>query len=760
MYLEKLEISGFKSFAHKTSLVFPKPKGGACGISVVVGPNGSGKSNITDAIRWALGEQSLKILRGKKTEDVIFSGSDKKARLGMAEVSLYMNNEDSLIDIDYPEVVITRRVYRDGSSDYLINKNQVRLQDILMLAAKANFGQKSYSVVGQGMVDSILNATPAERKEFFDEAVGVRQFQIKRDQSINKLENAWKNLKQAEAVLEEIDPRLRSLSRQVKRLERREELEKELVSRQRTYYGTIYLELVGKQKELKPKYDELNIRFQKKGEDLAVVQEELNSLEKEDSRTEIFNQLQKSYQKIIEEKNALKERQIILENKIELAKHKEVARAIPLRFDEVLERLKKIQGIKAGFLKKIEAAKSIEDLKAIKADSKEIAEEIDGLIFEIEKPKVEKQLPVKPDPELTTALRRVEGDISGVEKRLEAARAEIDGFNKKEEQKKGKFFELQRRFQERQGEYNALSRQLSEIRVELAKFETRMEDLTDEIREELSETEWVRAYRPESGTDKGEVLTKIHSIKHQLELIGGIDPETVKEYKETKERFDFLDGQCRDLKKSIEDLKNVIQNLDDTIHKQFNSAFKNINKEFQKYFKVLFSGGKAEIVLIRETEEEEKKEKKLEAAMEGMEYVEESEEDKSIKKLLKGKSEKIIKGIEIIATPPGKKVRSISMLSGGERALASIGLICAIIASNPSPFVVLDEVDAALDEANSERLASIVEELSKKTQFIVITHNRATMQRATLLYGVTMGDDGISKLLSLRMEDAEKLVNR
>ena len=222
MFLQKLEISGFKSFAQRALLEFPGPtQGQDAGITAVVGPNGSGKSNIADALRWVLGEQSIKVLRGKKTEDVIFSGSQKKARLGMAEVSIYLNNEDGAIDIDYPEVVITRRVHRDGMSEYLVNKNPVRLQDILMLTAKANFGQKSYAVIGQGMVDAILNSTPAERKEFFDEAVGVKQYQIKRDQSINKLESTWKNLKQAQAVLEEIEPRLRSLSRQVRRLERR-----------------------------------------------------------------------------------------------------------------------------------------------------------------------------------------------------------------------------------------------------------------------------------------------------------------------------------------------------------------------------------------------------------------------------------------------------------------------------------------------------------------------------------------------------------
>ncbi|MFA6909298.1 MAG: AAA family ATPase, partial [Patescibacteria group bacterium] len=155
MFLEKLEIQGFKSFANKTSLEFKRE------MTAVVGPNGSGKSNIADAVRWVLGEQSMKLLRGKKSEDVIFSGSDKKTQLGMAEVSLYLNNEDRSAPIDYSEVVITRRIYRDGTGEYLINKNKVRLHDILLLLAKSHFGQRAYSVIGQGMIDAILVSSPA-----------------------------------------------------------------------------------------------------------------------------------------------------------------------------------------------------------------------------------------------------------------------------------------------------------------------------------------------------------------------------------------------------------------------------------------------------------------------------------------------------------------------------------------------------------------------------------------------------------------------
>ncbi len=244
MYLEKLEIQGFKSFANKNGLVFPGLiEGGRRGLTAVVGPNGSGKSNIADAVRWALGEQSMKMLRGKKSEDIIFSGSDKKGKLGMAEVSLFFNNEDRQAPIDYSQFVLTRRLYRDGESEYLINNSKVRLLDVQLLLAKANVGQKTYSVIGQGMVEGFLNTSLSERKEFFDEATGVKQFQIKRDDSLNKLRASLEHLGQAEMLLGEIEPRLANLTRQVSRLKKRGEIEIELRALQLSYFRTIWHEI-------------------------------------------------------------------------------------------------------------------------------------------------------------------------------------------------------------------------------------------------------------------------------------------------------------------------------------------------------------------------------------------------------------------------------------------------------------------------------------------------------------------------------------
>jgi len=301
-----------------------------------------------------------------------------------------------------------------------------------------------------------------------------------------------------------------------------------------------------------------------------------------------------------------------------------------------------------------------------------------------------------------------------------------------------------------------------------------------EIKQETGNLDWLNSY-PATKINEAQLHSEVIKLRHQLELIGGVDPQTIEEHKKVKERHDFLDTQAEDLRTSIKSLEKVINDLDEQIQQQFDSAFKNINREFGKFFKTLFNGGKAELVLIKEDPAllAAKQAAPADAAStepagvaeaeaptdqtEGqsiLDQLQQAEKQLSPKRFLKKRTGKVITGIDIAATPPGKKVSTITMLSGGERSLASIALICAIIANNPSPFVVLDEVDAALDEANSSRFSKILEDLAHKTQFVVITHNRATMQKSSILYGVTMADDGTSRLLSLSLEQAERVVRQ
>lgn len=881
MFLEKLEIQGFKSFAHKNILTFPGLIGKEKrGITAIVGPNGSGKSNMADAIRWVLGEQSMKMLRGKKSEDVIFSGSEKAGKLGMAEVSLYLNNEDRKAPIDYAQIVLTRRLYRDTTSEYLLNNSRVRLSDIEMLLAKSSFGQKTYSVVGQGMVEGFLNTSLTERKEFFDEATGVKQFQLKRDEALNKLILSYENLTQVEMLLGEIEPRLRSLTRQVNKLKRRSEIEAELKEIQLTYYGQIWHKISANFNKYNSKFLEIEKIKLDKDKKLDSLIKKLKQLEQENEITTEFNEWQKELAGLQERKEKITKELSRLEAELEVKleangrfdlswlnqKRGELKKEAEKLEKEIKELEKNLSEEEEKAFKLEEENKKIsEDIKKLNAelsgsgpasyanDAKKISEHLNNLLLKLERCEEENEVnkvkiiirEVKEDLKKILILtsgeknisdlaikeqkiaelilgkeelikeisevkikitawaerlkflkerkenndleldqiekklakheknlikdktadeeKRLKKDLEVVAEKISLVREKIDNFSKILEEKRALFFGLQRNVQELQNEINALTNELNELKVGAARHETRLEDLEVEIRSALGSLKEVRERKLEGKVDIEAAKEKMGSLKKNLDLIGGIDPEIEREYIETKERFDFLFGQVSDLKKAINSLEKVIKELDMVIKEKFDKEFKLISEKFQEYFKILFNGGTAKIIKVMIEEEIEKTEKENQNGELATDMVSETkkietEQMRNIKRIkyLQKYNATGLAGVEIQATPPGKKIKTVAMLSGGERAMTAIALICAIISANPSPFVVLDEVDAALDEANSERLAKILDDLSYKTQFIVITHNRASMHKANILYGITMQDDGISKLLSVKLEEAVK----
>jgi len=866
MFLEKLEIQGFKSFASKNALVFPGALGDKKGITVIVGPNGSGKSNIADAVRWVLGEQSMKTLRAKTGEDVIFSGSANKGQLGMAEVSIFLNNEDGQAPIEFSQLAITRRLYRSGESEYLINGAKVRLSDIQILLARANIGQKTYSIIGQGMVESFLATTASERKEFFDEATGIRQFQIKREQSLNKLIGSYENLGQANLLLAEIEPRLKSLTRQVSRLRQKGEIEIQLKDTRTIYFKYLWHKLNDKLKEYNEKYLGLEETLRKKSVELEKQNEELGKMENENRSEELTplteeanlaqRQREETLKKIatvqaelslelessgefdlswlINKESELKENIIISENDLTLLKKdcdekikegelfieekkrlNEKVQALTLKLkeqsaleksdkgsdQEIADRLENLRNILIGLENENELSKIKEALIAIKTLVREISELRGGHVdnpFYAEERKIQEELLAisqekeiwlekekdhtlkirileekirltenelnkkrseiksvsekishhqnkKDNTELKDRLGKLEVELQDDDAKIFATREKINELNRQTESKRTRLFQLQREGQLLQNEINNFNNELGIIKIEAAKYETRLENLENDIRQVLENIREIRDQRSTETINEEEVAAQIKNLENQHNLIGGIDPEVEKEYVEIKQKYDFLHEQTTDLESAIGSLEGIIRELDAQIKVRFEKEFKEICKKFEEYFKILFGGGTAKLLALHE-DEIEAGEKPVEADNNRDELRE------KIKKLSKYNATGLA-GIEIQACPPGKIIKTINVLSGGEKALTAIALICAIISANPSPFVFLDEVDAALDESNSERLAKILDDLSHKTQFIAITHNRAPMRRANVLYGVTMQENGVSKLLSIKLED-------
>jgi len=868
MHLEKLQLHGFKSFAEKTTLEFNK------GITAVVGPNGSGKSNVADAIKWVLGEQSLKSIRGKKSEDVIFAGSKDKGKMGMAEVSLFLNNDDGRMPIDFPEVVITRRLYRNGDSEYLINKNVARLMDIQDLLLKSGFGQKTYSVISQGQIGNILGATPQARKEMFDEAAGVKQYQVKRDSALRKLDKTKQNLLRVTDLLRELKPRLRSLKKQSEKAEKGEVLSKELREMQTKLFAHLWDKFTTRLKEAEQKF----AQKQRKIDDIENKINEISAaIEAEEKRTGTsqaeLQQLQDNLENAREHKNQLQQDLALTKGKIDLEKEKssgvdvsglkkelagkeadvakikkqieslehEIAgkeQELKTKSDEQENLSQEIvsiqQGIQklqlesqnlpeagslelefvavekemSGFAEKLMACASVSELESLKDQASLISKKLEQVLDKYKKVSG-KAAPEKKDiqrlqnrlneitsqrEQLTGDINRVKVDIAGCEAQKTAlesqrdifardrdninakikgcekteggrtklheellanesklqkdlaraekeeadARQKFNDFNQKEQAKKQSVFDLERQYRQLQGDLNNNRMDQNQIQIELTKQQTRREDIDREMLDELGEEAEAikklaeaKKHRALSKEQEKSLHDKIDKSRRQLDIIGRIDPAVIDEHKHLDKRVSFLDSQANDLKDAAAKLLEVIKELDLKIKKQFDEAFQKINQQFAHYFKVLFGGGEAKLTLLRQIRESK-------------------DDDEKVKR-------EVVESIDIKAVPPGKKMKSLSMLSGGEKAMTSIALLMAIIHNNPSPFVVLDEVDAALDEANSRRYARILGKLSGNTQFIVVSHNRETMRQAGILYGVTMERNGVSKILSVKLEKAEEI---
>ena len=765
MYLKKLEISGFKSFANKTTLDFSVSHEGVRGITAVVGPNGSGKSNIADSLRWVMGEQSMKNLRGKKSEDIIFAGSGKKARLGSAQVTLYFDNADKKIPLEFDEVSITRKIFRSGEGEYLINGSRVRLQDVVDTLAKAGIGKESYSIINQGMADAVLNAAPLDRRSIIEEAAGVKQYQIKKERSLRKLESTRDNLDKAKSLAEEIKPHLKMLKRQSEKAAQASGVSAELKEKQIKLYTYLWNNFQLEKNKFNSAKDEMGVKMMNMQREVDKLADELNKESKEDKVNTQLAELEKQKSDKRNKLNQSDRDLIVTEGRIEIEKEKQKnmemieeikVQSIPVDLHYIRAGIEDIRAQQEKLIAQIESAESMDDLQ----DIKEFARSIQQRLFELksdiengkkENNKVEVVAKPKSDTKIDSAAIseykektiKLREEIQKVETEIKDIEQKIDDEIKSDRQKRQKFFEVERSFRTKQDELNKMKDQFNESKIALARVEVHEEDLRAEVLKELRLNVEDLKEAVEQ-IDRSSLERDISKLKIQMEQIGGIDPLVVEEFEETNKRFEFLTKESEDLENAIIALKEIVKEMDQKINGEFASTFEEINKEFTKYFRIIFGGGNASLKKVEVRKRSYKNKDEVEGgADEADEMPEENEEERK---------EKAEIGIDISASPPGKKISNLSMLSGGERSLTSLALLFAIISHNPPPFAVLDEVEAALDEANSKRFGRIIQELSNHTQFVIITHNRETMRQASMMYGVTMGDEGISKLLSVRLD--------
>lgn len=749
MRLKSLEISGFKSFGKKSHLDFDVP------ITAIVGPNGSGKSNVAESFRFVLGEQSMKSMRGKRGEDLIFNGNTTSGRQNKASVKVVLDNINRTLDIDFDEVSLERTVHRDGVNDYSINGSPVRLKDISELLAKANIGSTGHHIISQGEADRILNASPKDRRLMLEDALGLKAIQYKKIESEKKLEKTEENVNQVQSLRKEIAPHLKFLKKQVEKIEKSKELKDKLTDFYKEYLARENFYLKNEKNELDKESNPINDKLKKIIEELDKFRKEINSAESEVGDTEKLVGLEDNLQKIRIERNLFVREIGQIEGEIkslEKLKEREEKEA-----QEASVKISEIEDLKLKIEEKSNSISESSDINFLK-----------NLIFDI------KSL-------ISDFIKERRGfsssengsfdiDINNLNNKKKEVDEKIEELNSQERELEKEIITLRREIESSKTDMLDAERKVFELQTEKSEFENKLNRISlkreslnrdeEEFRRELQEAIILagrEAINYESAKIKREEAIieerykqldrrrELEKMKIRVEEIGGgSSDEILKEYQESNERDEFLIKEIEDLEKSSISLKQLINDLDEEINKRFKSGVNSINVEFQKFFELMFGGGDASLKLIK-PEIRKRKDTDFDFNMEDEDGIPlETEEE-----------EKEQEGIDIYVSLPRKKIKGLMMLSGGERALTSIALIFAMSAVNPPPFIILDETDAALDEANSRKYADMVENLSKQSQLILITHNRETMSRAGILYGVTMMQ-GISELLSIKFEEGER----
>jgi len=727
MYLKQLELIGFKSFAPKTTLDF------SGGIAGIVGPNGSGKSNVIDAIRWILGEREAKNLRGGKAEDLIFAGTPKRPRMGMAQVTITFDNSSGFFPVDFKEVSIMRRIERDGTSKYFLNKSEVRLKDVIDFFAKVRLGTRGLSIINQGSSDLFVRATPQERRAMIEEILGLRQYQLKKHEAERKLKNTGINIEKVRAMIEEIAPHLRFLKRQTSKWEKLGDIEKELKECENSYFAHKLKDIGDGLQRYKPEIARLDSEITKKESELNGFKELLEKVEfgQPKQKNQMLD-LRKKRDELLRERSRIELEVGKLEAKMEFLHSVAASENVDLRAGELLALLNEIKDSLSKLL-------SEQNLANVHLELRSMLDKVSGLTDVASKKKNEIADLKSVKDGLIKKLQPIREELEKLSKAEETSASELEAFN---QEFRGAFDKVEKKKEE----IGRLNNEKNKFLFEIERFNLRRQDLEMQVSqvgrsfsdfEELSKNPPVP---PGGATDLPSLERRILRLRAEVAGIGDVDQALIQEAKETESRHAFLTTQLADLEKALNDLQQLIKELEDKIHTGFTDALDKINSEFDKFFNLMFGGGKAKLFL----EKPEIKAEPVEGEMaeEMKEHEKEMEEDELSKQL----------GLEIDVSLPRKRIRGLEMLSGGEKSLVSIAALFALISVSPPPFLVLDEVDAALDEKNTKRFAEIVRNFSEKTQFIIVTHNRATMESANILYGVTMEEDGVSKVLSLKLE--------
>ena len=813
MKFKKLEINGFKSFSDKTIFLIED------GLTGIVGPNGCGKSNIVESLRWCMGENSAKSMRGTGMEDVIFSGTSNRPSKNISEVTIYLDNKAKEGPAQYKEfneMSIKRKIEKEKGSKYYINDREVRARDVQTFFADLSTGAHSPSLISQGKIGQLVTAKPIERRSILEEAAGISGIHARRHEAETRLAAAENNLKRADELKKQQQKQLDNLKKQAEEATRYKEISKEIKKIEAGLYFLKIQEIEKDKKTIQEKLSELedeisavNIDFNhnntlldeenkklsplrdKKMESAARLQKlnlDITSLDEEENRVKSLQlKLEKSF-KIIEsdsdrertisldagfnEKRISKEKEELLRTEKDLIEVEKISsdelnsskknlenlqtnldsllNEIENQIDQNKKLTKKIFHELKKLVKKItlsqeEYAEKYGKNKSIQSDSIKRKERIKNIDIELENWRNLKSNSEKMIAELNERKNKLEIEISENKKNPERI-ATSKGQNLQNlENTKKRNEEIEKELEDSEKKFNLINENLKEIQLKLSDLkenkarneatiegiDNRKKDLMYLVKNELN-IENVTSLLAQSDlydlslNDLPSIEIqnqKVDKFKKQRESFGSVNLRADEETKKYETEIKKMEDDRSDLYSAIVKLKTSIDELNQKGRERLLDAFKKVNRKFNEVYTKLFSGGTAKIELVDSDDP-------LEA------------------------------GLEMFVSPPGKRLQSITLLSGGEQALTALSLIFAVFLVNPSPICVLDEVDAPLDDANVTRFCALLDELTKitKTKFIIITHHALTMSRMHRLYGVTMAEQGVSQLVSVDLQKAEELV--
>ena len=785
----------------------------------IVGPNGCGKSNIVEALRWCMGETSAKSMRGSGMEDVIFSGTSNKPSKNISEVSLLIDNKSNEGPAQFKsldEILVTRKIERDKGSKYYINEKEVRAKDAQTFFADLSTGAHSPSLISQGKIGQLVISKPDERRAILEEAAGISGMHARRHEAETRLAAAENNLKRADELKRQQEKQLENLKKQAEEAYKYKEISKEIRKKEAGLYYLKFQEIESEQKIISDKSSELEDEISaikidlnhnsqlldeenkklsplrdKKMENLAKIQKinlELDNLVLEENRIKSLQEkLRKSLNEIdsdfereksitldatLNEKRVLEEKKELLKTENELAAIEDKS---SLNLDDAKRELNELKAELDVMINELEVLidsdqkinketfKILKDLinkitisqekyascygknESIKSDSIKRKERIKNIDNELENWKNLKINSEKMIMELNERKIALKKEIEENEKNPEKI-ATSKGQNKQNlENTKKRNEEIDMELLEAEKKYNLVNNNLKEIQEKLSSLredkarkeatiegiENRKKDLLYTIKNELriDDASLLLASSNLIDLNKNEypeirVIEKsVEESKKKRELLGSVNLRADEETEKYKNEIKKMEDDRADLYTAIVKLKTSIDELNQRGREKLLDAFTKVNRKFNEVYTKLFNGGSAKLELVNSDDP-------LEA------------------------------GLEMLVSPPGKRLQSITLLSGGEQALTALSLIFAVFLVSPSPICVLDEVDAPLDDANVTRFCSLLDELTKitKTRFVIITHHALTMSRMHRLYGVTMPEKGISQLVSVDLQKAEGLV--